>query len=140
MALGHRIVHSESPEVARLLGHDRGLGDQAILSGRVDQPGHVVCRLGATHELRATGTSVHITSARIITNDREQPEFHDVVLWRQHSDFAWKYMVKGRLAYIEGRLQSRTWEAADGCKRRTVEAVADKLRALLPKQAAEAAA
>jgi len=34
-----------------------------------------------------------------------------------------------RLAYVEGRLQSRTWEAADGSKRRTVEVVAEKFKA-----------
>ena len=49
-------------------------------------------------------------------------------------------MVKGRLAYVEGRLQSRTWETADGSKRRTVEVVADRFQALTPKLAAEAAA
>jgi single-stranded DNA-binding protein len=60
-----------------------------------------------------------------VTNDREQPEFHDVVLWRQMADFACQYMVKWRLAYVEVRSQSRTWEAAaaDGGKRRTVEVV-----------------
>ena len=47
-----------------------------------------------------------------------------MVLWRQHAEFAAKYMAKGRLAYVEGRLQSRTWEAPDGSKRRTVEVVA----------------
>ena len=51
-------------------------------------------------------------------------EFHDLVLWRQQAEFATKYMTKGRLAYIDGRLQSRTWEAADGSKLRRVEVVA----------------
>jgi len=98
-------------------------------------------RLVATPELHTTVSGgVHVTTARVVTNDREQPEFHDVVLWRQHADFATKYMVKGRLVYVEGRLQSRTWEAPDGSKRRTVEVVAEKFQALSPKQAAEAAA
>jgi len=94
----------------------------------------------ATPELRTTASGVHVTTARIATNDREQPEFHDVVLWRQQADFATKYMTKGRLAYIEGRQQSRTWEAADGSKRRTVEVVADTFKALSPKRDAGAAA
>jgi single-strand DNA-binding protein len=100
----------------------------------------LVARLVATPELRTTSSGIHVTTARVVTNDREQPEFHDVVLWRQHADFATKYMVKGRLVYVEGRLQSRTWEAPDGSKRRTVEVVAEKFQALSPKQAAEAAA
>jgi len=99
----------------------------------------LVGRLVATPELRTTASGIHVTTVRIATNDREQPEFHDVVLWRQHADFATKYMTKGRLAYIEGRQQSRTWEAADGTKRRTVEVVADTFKTLSPKRDAEAA-
>ncbi len=63
-----------------------------------------------------------------------------MVLWRQMADFACQYMAKGRLAYVEGRQQSRTWEAADGSKRRTVEVVADHFKALSVRQAADAAA
>lgn len=49
-------------------------------------------------------------------------------------------MTKGRLAYVEGRQQSRIWEAADGSKRRTVEVVAATSKALSPKRENEAAA
>ena len=49
-----------------------------------------------------------------------------MVLWRQLADFAATYMTKGRLAYVEGRLQVRTWEAADGSKRRE-QAVPDSV-------------
>ena len=56
------------------------------------------------------------------------------------ADFAASYMTKGRLVYVEGRLQGRTWEAADGTQRRTVEVVADRFQALSAKQAAEPAA
>lgn len=100
----------------------------------------LIGRVVATPELRSTGSGIPVTTIRIATNDRETAEFHDVVLWRQHAEFAAKYMAKGRLAYIEGRLQSRTWEGADGSKRRTVEVVADRFQALSPKQAAEIAA
>ena len=100
----------------------------------------LVGRVVATPELRTTGSGISVTTIRIATNDREVPEFHDVVLWRQQAEFAAKYMAKGRLAYIEGRLQTRTWEGADGSKRRTVEVVADRFQALSAAQAAEAAA
>jgi single-stranded DNA-binding protein len=46
-------------------------------------------------------------------------------------------MAKGRLAKVEGRLQTPTWEAADGSMRHTIEVVADRFQALTPKQAAE---
>jgi len=119
-----------TPEVqpARKSSHGTSV-NRVILAGR----------LVAIPDLRTTGSGMHVTTVRVVTNDREQPEFHDVVLWRQMADFASKYMVKGRLAYIEGRLQSRTWEGADGTKRRTVEVVADRFQALSPKQAVEAA-
>lgn len=90
-------------------------------------------------ELRTTASGLSVTTIRIATNDREQPEFHDVVLWRQQAKFVATYMGKGRLAYVEGRLRSRTWEAADGTKRRTVEVVAEKFKALTPRQAEAAA-
>lgn len=100
----------------------------------------LIGRLVATPQLRETGNGIHVTTVRIATNDREQAEFHDVVLWRQLADFAASYMTKGRLVYVEGRLQGRTWEAADGTQRRSVEIVADRFQALSAKQAAEAAA
>lgn len=98
----------------------------------------LVGRLVAKPELRTTGSGLHVTTVRIATNEREQAEFHDVVLWRQLADFASSYMAKGRLVYVEGRLQTRTWEAADGTKRRSVEVVADRFQALLSRQAASA--
>ena len=99
----------------------------------------LVGRVVATPELRTTGSGISVTTIRIATNDRGVPEFHDVVLWRQQAEFAAKYMAKGRLAYVEGRLQSRTWEAADGSKRRTVEVVADPFQALSAGQATKVA-
>jgi single-strand DNA-binding protein len=97
----------------------------------------LVGRLVATPELRETANGIHVTTMRVATNDREQAEFHDVVLWRQHADFAAAYLTKGRQIYIEGSLRSRTWQAADGSQRRTIEVVADQLRALSAKQTSE---
>jgi len=100
----------------------------------------LVGRLVATPEVRETGTGAHVTTVRVATNDREQPEFHDVVLWAQLCDFASNHTTKGRLVYIEGRLQSRTWAAADGTQRRSVEVVADRFQALSAKTAQAGAA
>lgn len=99
----------------------------------------LVGRLVATPQLRETGNGIHVTTVRVATNDREQAEFHDVVLWRQLADFAASYMTKGRLVYVEGRLQGRNWEAADGSQRRSVEIVADRFQALTGKPAVDAA-
>ena len=94
-------------------------------------------RLVAAPELRETASGKHVTTVRVATNGKTHAEFHDVVLWGQLADFATKYLGKGRLVYIEGRLQSRQWQATDGSSRRTVEIVANRLQAL--SKSAEAA-
>jgi single-strand DNA-binding protein len=94
-------------------------------------------RLVANPELRETGSGKHVTTVRVATNGKTNTEFHSVVLWGQMATFACQYLGKGRLIYIEGRLQSRQWQATDGSTRRTVEIVASRLQAL--SKSAEAA-
>jgi single-strand DNA-binding protein len=62
-----------------------------------------------------------------------------VVLRGHLADFATSYLSKGRLVYVEGRLQSRSWQAADGSTQRSVEIVARRLQALSSKSAGAAA-
>lgn len=100
----------------------------------------LVGRVVAKPELRTTASGLSVTTVRIVTNDREQPELHDVVLWRQLAEFAHDYIAKGRLAFVEGRLQARIWDAADGSRRRTVEVVADRFQVLSPRRQADEAA
>ena len=97
----------------------------------------LIGRLVAAPELRETGSGKHVTTVRVATNGKTHAEFHDVVLWGQLADFATKYLGKGRQVYVEGRLQSRQWQATDGSTRRTVEIVASRLQAL--SKSAEAA-
>jgi single-strand DNA-binding protein len=93
-------------------------------------------RLTATPELHTTGSGLSVTTVRVATNDPGgTPTFHSVVLWRQMAEFAAGYLTKGRLVYVEGRIQSRTWEASDGTQRHTVEVVASRFKALSPKSA-----
>ena len=56
-----------------------------------------------------------------------QTEWHTVVLWRGLADLAEKYLHKGSLIYIEGRLRTRSWEDKDGNKKFATEVVADNL-------------
>jgi single-strand DNA-binding protein len=97
----------------------------------------LIGRLVAAPELRETASGKHVTTVRVATNSKTHSEFHDVVLWAQLADFATSYLGKGRLVYVEGRLQSRRWQATDGSTRRTVENVANRLQAL--SKSAEAA-
>ena len=100
----------------------------------------LIGRLVAAPELRETGSGKHVTTVRIATNGKTHAEFHDVVLWGQLADFATSYLGKGRLVYIEGRLQSRQWQATDGSTRRNVEVVANRLQALSKSAESEPAA
>jgi single-strand DNA-binding protein len=87
-------------------------------------------RIASDVELRYTSSGLPVCSLRVATNDREQPEFHDCVLWRQLAEFAGQYLAKGRLVYIQGRLHGRSWQAKNGTTRRSVEVVADDLQVL----------
>jgi len=95
----------------------------------------LIGRLVTTPELRETASGKDVTTVRVATNGKSHAEFHDVVLWGQLADFACQYLGKGRLVYVEGRLQSRPWQATDGSTRRTVEIVANRLQALSDKSA-----
>lgn len=56
-----------------------------------------------------------------------QTEWHTVVLWRGLAELAEKYLHKGSLVYIEGRLRTRSWEDKDGHKKFATEIVGDNL-------------
>ena len=100
----------------------------------------LIGRLAAAPELRTTPSGRHVTTARLAINGKTGADFFDLVLWGQLADFACQYLGKGRLVYVEGRLQSRQWQAAGGGTRRTIEIVASRLQALSWKSAPEAPA
>ena len=56
-----------------------------------------------------------------------QTEWHTVVLWRGLAELAQKYLHKGSLVYIEGRLKTRNWEDKEKIKRQATEIVGDNL-------------
>ncbi|MCB0699257.1 MAG: single-stranded DNA-binding protein, partial [Chitinophagaceae bacterium] len=56
-----------------------------------------------------------------------QTEWHTVVLWRGFAELAQKYLHKGSLVYIEGRLRTRSWEDKDKVRRFSTEVVGDNL-------------
>jgi single-strand DNA-binding protein len=116
-------------------------GPDSERSARRDSVNQVtlIGRLVVAPEMRQTASGTHVTTARVATNDRSGVEYHDVVLWGQLADFATSYLGKGRLVYVRGRLQSRTWQATDGSTRRVIEIVADRLQALTRREASDAA-
>lgn len=97
----------------------------------------IIGRLTRDPELRTTpgGASVcqlGLATNFVYTNQQsgqkvEQVEYHNVVLWRKLAEIANQYLKKGRRVYIEGRLQTRSWDGKDGVKRNRTEIVADNM-------------
>ncbi len=92
-------------------------------------------------ELRQTPNGQNVTTLSIATNrnwtdsswnKQEQAEFHSVVLWGKLAEIAGQYLQKWKKVYIEGRLQTRSWEAQDGTKRYRTEIVGENMIMLSP--------
>ena len=58
---------------------------------------------------------------------QERTEYHPIVAWGKLADICAQYLAKGRKVYIEGRLQTREWEAQDGAKKQRTEIVAENM-------------
>ena len=61
---------------------------------------------------------------------KEQVSFIRVVVWGRRAEVSGEYLSKGSPVFVEGRLQSRSWETQDGQKRSTVEIIADNIQFL----------
>ena len=87
----------------------------------------IMGRLVRDPELRRTQSGIAVTSFRIACdrdfksqNGEKGTDWIDVVAWRQTAEFVSKYFAKGRMAVVEGRLQSRDWTDKDGNKRTAI--------------------
>ena len=63
-----------------------------------------------------------------------QTEWHNIVLWRNLAQIAEKYVKKGMMLYVEGRLRTRSWDDQNGVKRFTTEIYGDNFQMLSRKQ------
>ena len=61
---------------------------------------------------------------------KEETSFVRVVVWGRMAEVCGEYLAKGRPVFVEGRLQSRSWDAPDGQKRSTVEVIAQNVQFL----------
>ncbi len=84
---------------------------------------HVDGNIGVVKFPLATTESYKDRSGKLIN----QTEWHTVVLWRGLADLAQKYLHKGSLIYVEGRLRTRSWEDKEGNKKFATEVVGDNL-------------
>ena len=89
----------------------------------------VAGRLVAAPELHYTDTGKAVCRMRVATNDTRAAQFHDIVAWEELAEKAATTLGRGATAVIEGRLQTRTWQAPDGSSRRATEIVAASITA-----------
>ena len=99
----------------------------------------LVGHLGADPELRNTASGQAVCEFRIATSEswkdkngqrQERTEWHRVVVWGKTAEICAKYLSKGRQAYIEGRIQTRSYEDKEGVKRYITEIVANDVQFL----------
>jgi single-strand DNA-binding protein len=100
----------------------------------------LVGRLGRQPELRVTPNGVSVANFSIAVDRRpnkdgsKETDWIDIVVFSQTAEACSKYLDKGSMVGIEGRLQVRTWETKDtGEKRKAVEVIADNVQFLTPK-------
>ena len=105
----------------------------------------LIGNLGRDPETRYTQSGSAVTNLRIATSDswrdretneqHERTEWHTVVCFARLGEIAGEYLRKGSKVYIEGRLQTSSWEAQDGQTRYRTEVIARDLQMLDPRGA-----
>ncbi len=97
----------------------------------------LIGNLGKDPELRYTPSGTAVASFSLATNERykdkegnwqDRTEWHKIVAWQRLAEIAGEYLKKGRTCYIEGRLQTRSWDDKEsGQKKYSTEIVASDL-------------
>lgn len=91
-------------------------------------------RLGGDPEVRYLQNGDAVTSFRLATSekrqDKEYVEWHRVVSFGKLAEICGNYLTKGSLVYIEGRIQTRSWDDKDGTKRYSTEIIANQMKML----------
>lgn len=94
-------------------------------------------RLTADPISRTTPSGQQVATFSMATNrtwydkqsgKKEDVQFHNIVVWGKQADIAQRFLTKGGVVFIEGRLQTRAWDDKQGQKRRTTEIVAESLQ------------
>lgn len=94
----------------------------------------IIGNIGAEPEMRFTANGSPVTSFRIAVNrvrsgtdgDRkEETEWFSVVTWNKLAETCNQFLGKGRRVYVEGRLQTRSWDGQDGQKHYRTEIIAN---------------
>lgn len=106
----------------------------------------LIGRLTRNPEIRALPSGKSVASFGLATDrffvdkagqKQQDTQFHNIVLFGRLAEIASQYLAKGSLAYIEGRLQTRTWQDSSGAKKYRTEILGERLQ-LGPKSAGKA--
>lgn len=98
----------------------------------------IIGRLGQDPEMKAVGQGATVTRLNVATSEnwtgkdgqkQERTEWHRIVVWGKLAEICGKYLAKGRQVYVEGRLQTRSWED-NGQKKYSTEIVANTVQFL----------
>lgn len=104
----------------------------------------IIGNLGTDPEMRFTPNGNPVTSFRIATGRsytspegerKQETEWFDVVTWNRLAETCNQFLTKGKRAYVEGRLRTRSWEGQDGQKHSRIEIIANTVL-FLDRQAA----
>jgi len=96
----------------------------------------IIGNLTRDPESRTTPQGVQVTTFTVATNfiwtdpsgqRQEKVEYHNVVAWRKLGEICAQYLTKGSKVYVEGRLQTRSWDDQNGNKRYRTEIIAENM-------------
>jgi single-strand DNA-binding protein len=99
----------------------------------------LIGNLGTDPEVKYTPEGVPVVNFNLATSEswnnregarQERTEWHRIVMWRKLAEIAGKYLRKGSKIYVEGKLQTRSWDDQNGQKRYTTEVVANEMQML----------
>lgn len=99
----------------------------------------LVGRLGADPEMKSVGSGQTVTRLNIATSEswtdktghkQEKTEWHRITVWGKLAEICGKHLAKGRQVYVEGKLQTRSWEDQQGQKKYSTEVVANTVQFL----------
>ncbi|MFN2465971.1 MAG: single-stranded DNA-binding protein [Candidatus Dormibacteria bacterium] len=109
----------------------------------------MVGRLTRDPEVHESASGVKLVNIRLVTTEyrkgedgtrKDEVQYHSVIALGRLAEICADYLTKGRLVYIEGKLQTREWEGKDGLHRYTTEVLADVMQMLSPRPTGDAAA
>jgi single-strand DNA-binding protein len=97
----------------------------------------VIGNLTRDPELKSLPSGIQVTSFSVATNRvwkdkngarQESADYHNVVVFGRQAETAAQYLKKGASVLVEGRMQTRSWDAADGQKKYRTEIIADRVQ------------